>query len=328
MVTKKMKTAYLYSLKTGTFVYGFVLMVVVISNLSLLSSNWPFVLLTSFLGSLFLMLPIILILLATNWRKGLLPILLLGAWAFYPFHTHEKFVNPSLETCPVSDCISVISVNLQRNPDALFRFAQTQSEDTDIIILLELPLHMTSEALREAFTANKKLEIVVMSKQDGDLDSRLAVLSRKNLDDVELERLKFSGSSSKDRDVISFDYKTAATEPLSFVVVHAPAPLSRSTARARDIYFETVMRDLPNQARLIMVGDFNMTPWEKGYLELPGKRAGDPRWARTWNARRVWQNLVIDHGMIGQDIGVLETEVLPDIGSDHFPIRITVYARS
>jgi len=59
-----------------------------------------------------------------------------------------------------------------------------------------------------------------------------------------------------------------------------------------------------------MIGDFNLT------------RAGNPRWDRTWNARKFWQRIPIDHALIGEEVTVIKSETLPDVGSDHFPIHL------
>jgi len=72
----------------------------------------------------------------------------------------------------------------------------------------------------------------------------------------------------------------------------------------------------------------NLTPWEPGFEALPGKRAGDPRWSRTWNARNFIERLTIDHALIGDGIDLAETSVLEDVGSDHFPIRIVIQAKT
>ena len=44
----------------------------------------------------------------------------------------------------------------------------------------------------------------------------------------------------------------------------------------------------------------------------------------TWDANRPWARLAIDHFMIGEGLEAVEGEVLPDIGSDHYPIWAVV----
>lgn len=54
------------------------------------------------------------------------------------------------------------------------------------------------------------------------------------------------------------------------------------------------------------------------------KRAGNPRWISTWDARKPWLRLAIDHVMIGSDFETVQAEVMPPIGSDHYALFTVV----
>lgn len=77
-----------------------------------------------------------------------------------------------------------------------------------------------------------------------------------------------------------------------------------------------------------MIGDFNLTPWEPSFKALPGNRAGDPRWNRTWNARNFVERITIDHALISDGIGLVESNALKDVGSDHFPIKLVIHVKA
>jgi len=169
-------------------------------------------------------------------------------------------------------------------------------------------------------------QVALLTKPHLQLGSRLAVLSRKPLDGIELQLVKFPTPKVLQRGIVKFNYVTASGGQLTFVVLHSPPPKGRAAMASRDAYLGAASEFLMNKQNFIMIGDFNMTPWESGFAALPGKRAGDPRWVRTWNARKFWQRIAIDHALIGEGVGVIETSVLPDIGSDHFPIRVVIHS--
>lgn len=79
----------------------------------------------------------------------------------------------------------------------------------------------------------------------------------------------------------------------------------------------------------IVAGDFNATPWSLGYRTFAA-RSGlrDTALGRgvqpTWNARLPAPRIPIDHVFASPDLAVLRRAVGPDVGSDHFPVEVTL----
>ena len=320
----RFKAAYISSLKLGTVGFASILTCIIISNLSLFSPNWPFALFASFSETLVLALPVLIGLLVLSWRKATLPIILLAVCAFYPFYTFKKFVNPTGQSCAHSQCVSIVAANLRHHPTALINLAETKAKDADILIIVELPYMVTLEDLLALFPMDGKSQIALITNPEQKLGSRLAVISQEPLVDVTLQIEKFFKPNPRQRGIVRFEYEVPRGEPLSFAVVHPPPPKGKTATENRDAYLSAASRPLTNKSNFIMIGDFNMTPWESGFSDLPGKRAGNPRWSRTWNARKFWQRITIDHALVGEGVTVIEAGVLPDVGSDHFPIHLIV----
>lgn len=320
-------TTYLLMLKLGTFAFICILACLIISNLSLLSPNWPFALFASFSETLIFALPVVIGAILLSWRKAVLPVILFAAFAFYPFYSFKKFVKPTQNDCLASDCASIVAVNLRHHPEALLGLAQTDANNADLIIIVELPYRTTSEELLTLFPMDGKAQIALITEPHLKLGSRLAVISRKPLDDITLQLKQFPVSQLRHRGIVKFDYEMSSGQPISFVVVHSPPPKGRAETASRDAYLREASRSLSYKSNFIMIGDFNMTPWEPGFAILPGKRAGNPRWSHTWNARKFWQRITIDHALVGDGVEVTEAKTLQDVGSDHFPISIIVKSK-
>jgi endonuclease/exonuclease/phosphatase (EEP) superfamily protein YafD len=76
--------------------------------------------------------------------------------------------------------------------------------------------------------------------------------------------------------------------------------------------------DLPR----IVAGDFNATPWSNaftGLAELGWHRTLGlaPTWPASW---RGWMGVPIDHVLVNRYWALADSEVGPDIGSDHLPV--------
>jgi endonuclease/exonuclease/phosphatase (EEP) superfamily protein YafD len=312
-------------LKIGAIGYAIILTLIIISNLSLFNPNWPFGLFASFSPVLLVVFPVVIGGLFLSWRRAILALALLAVLAFYPVLTFDKFVKPSGQDCLDVDCISVVAANLRHNDDALRRLSRSEAKDADILIIVEFPYDATQEDLLRLFPMNGDAHVVLITDSNLRLGSRIAVLSRTPLVETKLHLEDFPISKVRHRGIVEFNYKTESGDEIKFVAVHPPPPKSRAVTSSRDAYLNAARQKISNMSNFVLIGDFNITPWESGFESLPGKRAGDPRWVRTWNARKLWQRITIDHALLGDDIGLVETNVLEDVGSDHFPLHIVIH---
>lgn len=325
---RKLASLFRGLLKLGIGIYGLILTCVIISNLSIFSPNWPFSLIASFSETLILTVPVLLLFCLSKWKLAVFPIAALSGFAFYPVFTFDKFIQPSEQACASIECVSVVSANLRHHPEALVRLAETKAKDADILIIVELPYHATSEDLLSLFPMGGESEVAFLTDPGLQLGSRLAVISRKPLDRMTLELVQFPVSKRLQRGILRFDYAFTSGDPLSLIVVHPPPPKGPAETVSRNTYLQAAIKPLQNSTKFVLIGDFNMTPWEPDFGDLPGNRAGDPRWNPTWNARKIWQRITIDHALIGEGLNVQDFEVLPDVGSDHLPIHVIVQARN
>ncbi|WP_162143709.1 endonuclease/exonuclease/phosphatase family protein [Hellea balneolensis] len=262
------------------------------------------------------------------WRRVVPLVAIFAIGALYPFFTFDKMVKPSVQDCTTVDCVTIVAANLRHNKNALIRLARTEAKDADILIITEFPYAATSEQLLSLFPMDGDAQIGLVTDVNLQLGSRIAVISRKPLDDIQLQIESFPTSGVRPRGILKFDYTTTKGNAVKFAAVHPPPPKGSEETTARDAYLKAAGQTFDTKENFVMIGDFNLTPWEPGFETLPGKRAGDPRWRRTWNARNFIERLSIDHALIGDEIGLVETGVLQDVGSDHFPIHLVIYAEA
>lgn len=315
-------------LKIGVIGYAVILTLVVISNFSRFDPNWPFGLFASFSPVLLVIFPAVIGALLWSWRRAIPALVMLAVVAFYPIFTFDKFLKPSGQDCLEFDCISIVAANLRHNDDALRRLSLTEAKDADVLIIVEFPYDATQKDLLTLFPMDGDAHVALITDPNLRLGSRIAVLSRKPLFETKLHLENFPISKVRHRGIVEFNYKTESGDEIKFVTVHPPPPKGRAVTSSRDTYLKAASQKLSDESNFVLMGDFNITPWEPAFEALPGKRAGDPRWVRTWNARKFWQWIVIDHALIGDGIGLVETGILQDVGSDHFPIRIVIHPKA
>ncbi|MEQ1902591.1 MAG: endonuclease/exonuclease/phosphatase family protein [Pirellulaceae bacterium] len=116
-------------------------------------------------------------------------------------------------------------------------------------------------------------------------------------------------------------------QTLRIVGVHFFNPTEYSRFAERTRQFQKLI-DVANQQRgspLVVMGDFNCTPWSPFFMELQKKTSlRDSRqgfgYLGTWPASGDFLSIPIDHILISDDIQVAQRTVLPAAGSDHYPI--------
>ncbi len=251
---------------------------------------------------------------APRWTTPVLAILSIAV--FEPFVRLDDFAKPTGASCEDGTCTTVVMANLRLSPDAAARLAALPDARADFTVLVEVPWTTTQEELSALFGQS----VLMLRPSAPRMGSRIAVLSRS--DAVASVREHHPGLDHHPRSYVTLDMNPDAPVP-DIIAAHAMWPRSPRAVEARDAYLDMIRENIGARDEFVLIGDFNMTPWEPAFAQLPGRRAGDPRWARTWNARGV-ESLTIDHALVGEGMEVVASDVLPDIGSDHYPIRVTV----
>ena len=311
--------------KFGVFIFTVVLSAVCISNLSLFAPNWPFGLFASFLEYLLLATPFVLIVVGLLWRKFLPLICTLLIIGFYPFFTFNKFDDLNPQDCEDLKCLSVVSVNLHHDFEALTNLSQLpKSVEADLILLLDLPYDISETTISNLYPNHHGVRLFERAVDGTALGSAMAIVSKTDVDDLYLIEKGLENPKYNLRGLLHFSYLGPLSEPVDVYVIHPVMPLSREGMTYRDELLDRAISEIGSTDNFILLGDFNLTPWEPKFKDLPGKRAGDPRWVATWDARKPWIRIAIDHVMIGRKFVPVEAEVMPSIGSDHYPIYTVV----
>jgi endonuclease/exonuclease/phosphatase (EEP) superfamily protein YafD len=123
---------------------------------------------------------------------------------------------------------------------------------------------------------------------------------------------------------------TVNGESLTLINTHPMIPLTRSFYEARNHQIQSIA-DLVNKSigSMILIGDFNTSPWARPYRELE-ERTGLRNTRRGFGIRPTWPTFMplamipIDHALVSDNIGVIDTRTGPRIGSDHLPLILTV----
>lgn len=121
------------------------------------------------------------------------------------------------------------------------------------------------------------------------------------------------------------------------VAVHRYWPVRVARSKAQTETLNSVIEGLP-RSRLIVAGDFNSTPWSFA------RRREDRDWGLvrrtralfTWPAARLSHNrlpapfpwLPIDHVYAGDGWATVSVARGPEIGSDHYPVVVTLAPRT
>lgn len=235
------------------------------------------------------------------------------AWVAWPFVGFSKFAAPTEESCEQGDCLTLIVANLYQSEDALTRLADLSSEfDPDIIALVEPPLSAGPLTYPIHFPALSHIVHVDQAPRLRRASIPLSLISRQPFVSAQFEIPDRSGL----RSYIQADLD-GVWEGLRIVATHPHIPISTPGLNTRNTLLRAASDVAAESETFILIGDFNLTPWSPKFQRLPGNRAGDPRFIRTWPVAWGALGIPIDHIMISENLDLVETRVLPPTGSDH-----------
>lgn len=117
---------------------------------------------------------------------------------------------------------------------------------------------------------------------------------------------------------------------LGIIATHPAPPLPESRFGARNLHLDSLADLAAATPRpLIVVGDLNITMWSVHYRNLE-ERGGLVNARRGFGVVPTWPTFLlpamipIDHVLVSPDIGVVDFDTGPRIGSDHLPIVATL----
>ena len=206
---------------------------------------------------------------------------------------------------------------LTQNHNHVAVIEQVLRVDADIVCLLETDetWRLSLEPLRVRYPHR------VEQLDDGPFS--IACYTRLSLKSSEVRRFTVWGLPSV---LLNLDHLGA---PLTFIGIHADAPLGRLKAqewRSQFTQMGSIVAGIGGE--VIVAGDFNATPWCEGMRLLCEKsglqfRSVDPVWPPTWGLNLPVM-IPIDHVLVKGGLRVQKREVGPDLGSDHRSVVVEI----
>jgi endonuclease/exonuclease/phosphatase (EEP) superfamily protein YafD len=248
-------------------------------------------------------------------RVTLAVALALNAWTMLPYWIPAA--RPAGPAAGVSaEPVSLISLNVLRfNEDTAPAIDYLRHRSADVVAVLEVVPHW-AEAL------DTLADIYPHRRIESRLDNfGIALLSRWPLVDPQIVDFGDTGYPSivADIDRPAGRFRCIATHP------YPPYSRTSSQMLVRSLH-ATAAAAARSPVPCIVAGDFNATPWSAGFRAfVAGSGLRDTALGRgvqsSWNARRLFVRIPIDHIFAPPGATVVRRTIGPDVGSDHFPVE-------
>src|SRR5262245_3802629 len=214
------------------------------------------------------------------------------------------------------DGLTVVTANLNyRNSDPRPLLAWLARERPDLVLLQELTPSW-AEAL-ESLPDYPHRQFLARTDPYG-----IGVLSRWPVGGLAARDLAGDGLPSL------IGPLNVGRERLMLAVVHTHWPLLPDLMRRRDRAVSQLAEEVRRQpGPWIVGGDFNLTPFSPVFqrlLDVSGLRETRPRgsWSPSWRADFWPLALRIDHVLVTRELCSEASEIGPEFGSDHRPVRV------
>lgn len=278
--------------------------------------SWPFELMASFAPQLAIATLITAALAARIQPKLAIAAAAVGMVGAVPILSFSKYESPSRSECGVDDCLTVITANLWGRHEAMDALGEIAArEGAHILGLNEVPAELVNDDFLKTFPDHQHIVHAAWENMAKPMGAPIALISTEPLNDSE----RVLRDDTARRAYITADLG-GDWQGLRMVVAHPVTPQSPTDLRKRDILLAAAGDAARESETFVFMGDFNLTPWAPKFRTLPGQRASDPRGSFTWPASTPGLGIPIDHVMFDGDLELVETRVLPAIGSDHHPI--------
>ncbi|MEE4015926.1 endonuclease/exonuclease/phosphatase family protein [Roseibium sp. FZY0029] len=150
------------------------------------------------------------------------------------------------------------------------------------------------------------------------------LLSRLPLEDTEI-----LSPAGQDTPVIRSNISLPTGDEVRFYGIHPRPPHPGQSSVGRDaLLMWAALQTAETDGPVVLAGDLNAVPWERTVSRL--QRIGgliDPRrifgFQATYDAHSWWMAWPLDQVLHTQDLSVTSMVVLPDFGSDHYPVEVS-----
>jgi endonuclease/exonuclease/phosphatase (EEP) superfamily protein YafD len=280
-----------------------------------------------YLLTLTILLPVFLFLRRRALAAAALALMLPNAWYAAPYLLPVTV--PASGAQAEGRPVSIVAVNLwyrnQRYGDVR---AYLERVRPDVLVLSELTPEWVPQL--QAITATYPFSISV----DRRTSWGLGVYSRYPLINARSTGLGVSGSVNV---LVTVDLPAGDVE---LIAAHLSSPTTPGRAAMRDAQLAALaemLGPLPRSAKVrgtprLLVGDLNVTPFSPAFREFL-VRTGmvDARRAQgllgTWPTWMPLLQIQIDHCLVDPGLGISRVRRGPAIGSDHYPLEITLRQR-
>lgn len=239
----------------------------------------------------------------------------IAAVAAFPFLTFSKFHQPSQIDCPPEACLTVITANVYMQRDAMVQLgALAEKEQADLVAINEASPKFGHQEFDHHFPAFEQLR-TGLDPSLPNYARALTLLSRQPV--KQSHKVLPEDAAGRGLMVADLAGEWGGTR---VVITHPLIPITPSWTEARNSLLSQAGETAAQADRFILMGDFNTTPWSATFRDLPGKRAGDPRFSATWPTFFPMMGITIDHILASENLELVEFKVLESVGSDHYPL--------
>ena len=254
----------------------------------------------------------------SQWLVATLLLAIPNAWYVMPYLL-PLVSGSTLQAAQAQQAPQLVAFNLNyRNRNHADLLAYIRERRPDVLVLSEY----TPDWDRALATRLDEYPYREVRRRDTPFG--LAVYSRVPLQDARWLDLGVPGSDNLQARV------NLGGRDIELFAVHIFPPTSRQRAHWRRIQLAglaELMAQAPSPRML--VGDLNLTPFSPYFKELLGSAdLLDMRQRQglhvTWPSRPLPLWLPIDHCLADSSAGVVDVRTGPDLGSDHYPLEISV----
>lgn len=235
-------------------------------------------------------------------------------YSYLPFTT--RHVEAAKSTAPAKQ-FRIMAVNvLESNKDAQPLLKMVREQKPDLLVLCEVNQRWARnlESLKDDFAFHQ-----IHPRENG---YGIALYCQLDVPRCEMRAMVRKEVPSIDADVILRDGTTVRV-----FAVHPKPPRPGIDTTKRDAELILVAREVKDDPSVIVLGDLNDVGWSRTsdlFREVSGLL--DPRAGRgfyaTFDATSWIMRYPLDYVFHSDDFRIAEMQVLPSIGSDHFPLWI------
>lgn len=256
---------------------------------------------------------------ARSWRGSLLllPFVAMNLTPILPYYA--PFASQPTAETSLGSPIKILNINVN-----LFNTRYTQTaryiveKNPDILVIEEFT-STWNRALAPTLQAYPYRQIATRDDSFG-----LGLFSKLPLENPTVLLLGKSGFPS----IVSG--LTIAGQPTSIVATHPYPPFTDVNFQSRNAQLMAIAHYRPQlRENLILSGDLNTTPWSypfQPFLQQTGLRDSQVGFGLqpSWPTFFVLPWIPIDHILVSPQFTVLNREIGPHIGSDHYPVYVEV----